>query len=173
MKQGPLNKQLHQARQVLEDLREKCLALAGEVVGYQGDIERIASSDIDLDTAAIAVGALKDKIGILEKREAQTGKLYSGQREKVEALEKELESAVQGAITETAALSVADLDAALAKLLPKFQHLKTAQRLAGNSMRWSDRIHPFIMVGFSSLNPVLSPDEGAVTELLGQIRDAV
>lgn len=173
MNQGPLNKQLSDAKLMLGELREKCLSIAGEIGGYQTEIARVESSDIDLDTAAATVGVLKTKIGVLEKRESQAGAAYAAQNAKVVDLEKEIEAEIQSEIQRTAAVSVADLNAALAKLLPKFKHFQAAQSLAGNWSRWDDCIQSFVYEKFDSLAPLLTPNEGEKLELFDRIRDAV
>ena len=173
MKPGPLNNQVNAASQLSDEMYEKCLAIASDIAGYRREIEQIECSDIDLDTAASAVGVLRAKIGVLEKREAQAEAVYAGQCEKVKALRDALETAIAHQIAKTAAEAISDLDAALAKLSPTFQRLQTTQSLAGHLWRWQERLNTLSTLGFDSLKPMPSVDKGEVEELRAQIRQAV
>lgn len=173
MKQGPLNKQLSEAEQVLSELRARCVGIAGEIAGYKSEIDRIESSDIDLDTAATTVGALKSKIGILEKREEKSGAAYKSQEEKVAVLKKEKDSEIESEVVRTAIAAVDDLNTAFEKLLPKFKHLKASQRLAGRYSRWDEIFVQLFSVGIVAVGPVLDGDDAETHALSSRISDTV
>ena len=176
MKLGPLNSQVNAAFQLSAEMHEKCRSIANDVAGYQRDIEQIECSDVDLDTAASSVSALRAKIGVLDKRKAQAEAAHAKQREEISELQGQLGRAVKQQIEDIAAAALADLNTSLEKVLPKFQLVHTTQHLAGRLVTWQhsfDALGGSDFEGLKTLPSAYQLDREAVIKLDAQIRQSV
>ena len=113
---------------------------------------------------------LQAKVGILQKRLAQTVVEYKRELEKMKELDDAIYAAMQVLHRQEAAEALEALKTAMHALLPKFQKVMNTQYFVHGTHQWRESFTTIRNMGFDGLSSALEVDKLAVEEMKARIK---